>query len=194
MTVRNRRVEGLLLCAAALLLVGLFIARWDREGWRDHDLSVDQAVADSDVIVVSGGCHGDERATVEETDTAAIYITHDLAVIAETCDRVVVMYGGRIQEVAKITDLFDNPLHPYTQGLLGSIPTQASKGKPLPLIEGNVPSIFNFPSGCRFRSRCPLAEERCAESEPELRTLAPGREVRCHLVESAGVPTAEVEA
>lgn len=72
MTVRNRRVEGLLLGAAALLLVGLFIARWDREGWRDHDLSVDQAVADSDVIVVSGGCHGDERATVEETDTAVI--------------------------------------------------------------------------------------------------------------------------
>ena len=130
----------------------------------------------------------------EREGSSVMLITHDLAVIAETCDRVIVMYGGRIQEVAKITDLFDDPLHPYTQGLLGSIPTQASKGNPLPLIEGNVPSIFNFPSGCRFRSRCPLAEDRCAESEPELRTLAPGREVRCHLVESAGVSTAEVEA
>jgi peptide/nickel transport system ATP-binding protein len=126
--------------------------------------------------------------------SSVLLITHDLAVIAETCDRVVVMYGGRVQEVAKVTDLFDNPLHPYTQGLLGSIPTQASKGKPLPLVEGNVPSIFNFPSGCRFRSRCALAEERCASEEPPLRTLAPGHEVRCHLVESADIQTPEAQA
>jgi oligopeptide/dipeptide ABC transporter ATP-binding protein len=130
----------------------------------------------------------------ERKGSSVMLITHDLAVIAETCDRVIVMYGGRVQEVARVTDLFDNPLHPYTQGLLGSIPTQASKGKPLPLVEGNVPSIFNFPSGCRFRSRCPLAEERCASEEPALRTLAPGHEVRCHLVESADVQTAESEA
>ena len=130
----------------------------------------------------------------ERKGSSVMLITHDLAVIAETCDRVIVMYGGRVQEVARVTDLFDNPLHPYTQGLLGSIPTQASKGKPLPLVEGNVPSIFNFPSGCRFRSRCPLAEERCATEEPALRTLAPGREVRCHLVESADAPTPEVTA
>ena len=130
----------------------------------------------------------------ERKGSSVMLITHDLAVIAETCDRVIVMYGGRIQEVARVTDLFDNPLHPYTQGLLGSIPTQASKGQPLPLVEGNVPSIFNFPSGCRFRSRCPLAEERCATEEPALRTLAPGREVRCHLVESADAQTPEVTA
>ena len=130
----------------------------------------------------------------ERKGSSVMLITHDLAVIAETCDRVIVMYGGRIQEVARVTDLFDNPLHPYTQGLLGSIPTQASKGQPLPLVEGNVPSIFNFPSGCRFRSRCPLAEERCATEEPALRTLAPGREVRCHLVESADVQTTGAEA
>ena len=130
----------------------------------------------------------------EREGSSVMLITHDLAVIAETCDRVIVMYGGRVQEVARVTDLFDNPLHPYTQGLLGSIPTQASKGQPLPLVEGNVPSIFNFPSGCRFRSRCPLAEERCATEEPALRTLAPGHEVRCHLVESADAQTPEVKA
>ena len=130
----------------------------------------------------------------ERDGSSVMLITHDLAVIAETCDRVIVMYGGRVQEVARVTDLFDKPLHPYTQGLLGSIPTQASKGQPLPLVEGNVPSIFNFPSGCRFRSRCPLAEERCATEEPALRTLAPGREVRCHLVESADAQTPEVTA
>jgi oligopeptide/dipeptide ABC transporter ATP-binding protein len=117
--------------------------------------------------------------------SSVMLITHDLAVIAETCDRVIVMYGGRIQEIARVTDLFERPLHPYTQGLLASIPTPSGKGHSLPLIEGNVPSIFNFPSGCRFRSRCPLAEDRCAESEPELRTLAPGHEVRCHLVDHA---------
>ncbi|MEM8706246.1 MAG: hypothetical protein AAGE98_07305 [Actinomycetota bacterium] len=69
---RNRRVEGLLVGAAALLLIGLFILRWDREGWRDFGLSIDEADADSRVLVVFGGCHGDERATVEETDTAVI--------------------------------------------------------------------------------------------------------------------------
>ena len=130
----------------------------------------------------------------ERKGSSVMLITHDLAVIAETCDRVIVMYGGRVQEVARVTDLFDNPLHPYTQGLLGSIPTQASKGQPLPLVEGNVPSIFNFPSGCRFRSRCPLAEDRCASEEPALRTLSPGHEVRCHLVESADIQTAGSEA
>jgi oligopeptide/dipeptide ABC transporter ATP-binding protein len=130
----------------------------------------------------------------ERKGSSVMLITHDLAVIAETCDRVIVMYGGRVQEVARVTELFDKPLHPYTQGLLGSIPTQASKGKPLPLVEGNVPSIFNFPSGCRFRSRCPLAEDRCASEEPALRTLSPGHEVRCHLVESADVQTAGSEA
>ena len=130
----------------------------------------------------------------EREGSSVMLITHDLAVLAETCDRVIVMYGGRIQEVARVTDLFDAPLHPYTKGLLGSIPTQASKGKPLPLVEGNVPSIFNFPSGCRFRSRCPLAEDRCASEEPALRTLAPGHEVRCHLVESADIQTSEAGA
>ncbi|MCB9687563.1 MAG: ABC transporter ATP-binding protein [Alphaproteobacteria bacterium] len=111
--------------------------------------------------------------------TAVMLITHSLAVVAETCQRVLVMYGGRIQEEATVTDLFDQPLHPYTRGLLDSIPDRAVRGQPMRAIPGNVPSIFDFPSGCRFRTRCPIAKERCAAEEPELVDHG-GRKVRCH--------------
>lgn len=117
---------------------------------------------------------------------AIALITHDLAVVAETCDRVLVMYGGRIQEVAPIETLFDNPTHPYTQGLLGSIPDRGEKGKPLQTIRGKVPSIRNFPAGCRFRNRCDHAMDRCAEAEPALQAVADGHHVRCHLVDAGG--------
>ena len=115
--------------------------------------------------------------------SSTILITHDLAVVAETCDRVIVMYGGRIQETGTTEELFDDPKHPYTRGLMGSIPGEGSKGKPLYTIPGNVPSILDFPPGCRFCSRCELVEERCRTEEPPLVEIAPGREVRCHLVE-----------
>ena len=121
----------------------------------------------------------------EKHGAAVVLITHDLAVVAETCQRVIVMYGGRIQETAPVVELFDHPLHPYTRGLLDSIPDRATKGQPMQAIPGNVPSIFDFPEGCRFASRCPVAEQRCHDVEPELRMLRPGHEVRCHLV-SAG--------
>ena len=116
---------------------------------------------------------------------AILLITHDLAVVAETCDRVIVMYGGKIQEIAGIHQLFDDPQHPYTQGLLGSIPHMQDKGKPLQAIPGNVPSIFDFPSGCRFNTRCPKVEDRCLTEEPDLVEVEPGHCVRCHLVEGA---------
>ena len=115
---------------------------------------------------------------------STILITHDLAVIAETCDRVIVMYGGKIQEVATAKELFKNPLHPYTQGLMGSLPDENQKGQPLKAIPGNVPSIMDFPTGCRFSSRCPVVEERCHTIEPKLVQVAPGHDVRCHLVEA----------
>ena len=118
----------------------------------------------------------------ERQGGATILITHDLAVVAETCDRVIVMYGGKIQEVGSTRDLFAAPLHPYTKGLMGSIPSEDTKGKPLAAIPGNVPSILDFPPGCRFCSRCEVAEERCRTEEPELVEVAPGRQVRCHLV------------
>ena len=116
--------------------------------------------------------------------SSTILITHDLAVVAETCDRVIVMYGGKIQETGSTQELFRDPKHPYTRGLMGSIPGEGSKGKPLYTIPGNVPSIMDFPPGCRFCTRCDVVEERCMTEEPPLVTIAPGREVRCHLVEA----------
>jgi peptide/nickel transport system ATP-binding protein len=117
--------------------------------------------------------------------TAVMLITHDLAVIAETCQRVLVMYGGKIQEVARVADLFDEPLHPYTQGLLDSIPDRVERGQPMRAIPGNVPSIFDFPKGCKFSSRCPKVFDRCRAEEPELREARPGHYVRCHLLEKS---------
>ena len=112
-----------------------------------------------------------------------VLITHDLAVVAETCDRVLVMYGGQIQEVASAIELFDHPEHPYTDGLLGSIPRPSMKGKPLRAIPGNVPSIMNFPAGCRFSTRCEKVMDRCHTVEPDLIEIRPGHLVRCHLHE-----------
>jgi len=117
-------------------------------------------------------------------DAAILLITHDLAVVAETCQRVAVMYGGKIQEVADAKDIFKAPRHPYTQGLLRSLPRpDLGKQKRLATIEGIVPSILDFPKGCKYRTRCPLAEKRCEEAEPELKELSPGHQVRCHLAE-----------
>jgi oligopeptide/dipeptide ABC transporter ATP-binding protein len=114
-----------------------------------------------------------------------ILITHDLAVVAETCDRVVVMYGGKIQEAAPVVELFEDPLHPYTRGLLASIPSRQARGSRLQTIAGNVPSILELPSGCKFSTRCGLVVGRCREAEPELVEVRPGHWVRCHLVERA---------
>ncbi|MEZ5974488.1 MAG: ABC transporter ATP-binding protein [Planctomycetota bacterium] len=113
-----------------------------------------------------------------------LLITHDLAVIAETCDRVMVMYGGKLQEVAPVETLFARPTHPYTRGLMGSIPHAENKGKPLEAIPGMVPSIFDYPPGCRFASRCAHATDRCRNEEPVLHVLSPEHQVRCHLAEN----------
>ncbi|HBE88776.1 MAG TPA: peptide ABC transporter ATP-binding protein [Elusimicrobia bacterium] len=115
-------------------------------------------------------------------DAAILLITHDLAVVAETCHRVAVMYGGRIQEVSDVKPLFDEPLHPYTRGLLKSLPGFGhKKGERLPIIEGMVPDILSFPKGCKFNNRCPEVMDVCRETEPDLIEVAPGRLVRCHL-------------
>ena len=114
---------------------------------------------------------------------SVILITHDLAVVAETCDRVIVLYGGKVQEVASAEELFSNPLHPYTKGLLESIPHPRNRGKKLKTIEGQVPSLLEFPKGCKFSNRCPAVVERCHSEEPELREVRSGHWVRCHVVE-----------
>ncbi len=110
---------------------------------------------------------------------AVILITHDLGVVAETCGNVVVMYAGKIVEKASVHELFSNPKHPYTLGLLNSIPRLGEKKKRLYTIPGIVPSLGNLPVGCRFQERCPLVSSECKIQEPLLRKLEGGREVAC---------------
>lgn len=107
-------------------------------------------------------------------------ITHDLAVVAETCQRVVVMYLGQIVEEADVNSLFDNPLHPYTNGLLKSIPQlDGNREERLYMIKGTVPLLSQIPQGCRFAPRCPFATERCRSNMPELVQVSPTQKVRC---------------
>ena len=120
-------------------------------------------------------------------EAAILLITHDLAVVAELCDRVIVMYGGKIQEIASTEDLFDKPLHPYTKGLIHSIPhtdRPGKKGQRLEAIPGNVPSIMNFPTGCKFCTRCTVKIDKCTHQEPPLKEIMPQHFVRCHIVET----------
>ncbi len=122
-------------------------------------------------------------------EAAIVLITHDLAVVAEMCQRVIVMYGGKVQEVATVEELFATPMHPYTRGLMASIPRpkRETKGQErLTAIPGNVPSIMNLPSGCKFCTRCTEKIDRCETEEPPLREVAPHHFVRCHLVETTG--------
>ena len=119
------------------------------------------------------------RALREETGAAIILITHDLGVIAELAQDVAVMYAGRIVEKAPVEALFAEPHHPYTIGLLGSIPRLHREVERLPAIEGQVPNPLAPPPGCRFAPRCPFATEKCRREEPPLREMAPGHEARC---------------
>jgi peptide/nickel transport system ATP-binding protein len=110
---------------------------------------------------------------------AILIITHDLGVIAEVADQVLVMYAGQIVESADVADLFADPQHPYTIGLLGSIPRLDVDRERLATIEGTVPSPNNQPKGCRFAPRCPFADRRCRQEPPSLRGVAPGHLVAC---------------
>ncbi|MFO7679378.1 MAG: ABC transporter ATP-binding protein [Chloroflexota bacterium] len=118
-------------------------------------------------------------------DTAIILITHDLGVVAEMCDRVDVMYAGRIVEEAQVEELFARPKHPYTAALIGSTPILGQAEKDLVTIPGTVPNLINLPSGCKFAPRCVERIEhgltRCEEEEPELLQMAPDHWVRCWL-------------
>lgn len=109
-----------------------------------------------------------------------VFITHDLGVVAELCNRVVVMYLGQIVEEADIDDLFENPLHPYTQGLIHSIPQMdGDRSIKLHVIKGAVPSLDNVPQGCRFAPRCQYADQMCLENPPELQAHKGNQRVRC---------------
>jgi len=123
------------------------------------------------------------RDLTETSDTAILLITHDLGVVAEMCDRVVVMYGGRAVEESDVYSIFANPKHPYTQGLLASIPKIGDRVERLQSIPGNVPIPSRMPEGCKFAPRCPFAMDICWEKEPELKEVSEDHSSRCWLHE-----------
>jgi peptide/nickel transport system ATP-binding protein len=129
------------------------------------------------------------RGLRRDTGTAIILITHDLGVVAEMADDVAVMYAGQIVERAAVSDLFARPEHPYTVGLLGSIPRLDEKRDHLPSIEGRVPDMTRPPDGCRFAARCPFVEPACRETAPMLIEVAPGHLTRCHRAPLSSVMT-----
>lgn len=118
----------------------------------------------------------------ERMDGSLMLITHDLGVVARMAQRVAVMYSGKVVELAGVNDLYAAPLHPYTRGLLASVPTLGEKARLNP-IPGIVPSIFDLPEGCRFHPRCPKAFRKCERELPPLFEPEPGRRVRCWLYE-----------
>jgi oligopeptide/dipeptide ABC transporter ATP-binding protein len=137
----------------------------------------------------------------DETGTAIVLITHDLGVVAEMCDRVAVMYAGEIVEQTDVTSLFREPLHPYTRGLIGSIPVVGQVKDELAVIPGNVPNLIDLPKGCRFAPRCLTRVEEdvpyALDVHPDLHPLRPGHDVRCwryHDLEGRLLPTAEAAA
>ena len=121
------------------------------------------------------------KALQEEMGMSIILITHDLGVIAETCDEVLVMYAGRVAEIGTVEDIFGRPTHPYTRGLLESIPRLEYPRKTrLRTIEGMVPGLMELPAGCRFNNRCPHRIERCAAEAPSLSEVTGRHRVGCH--------------
>ena len=120
----------------------------------------------------------------KELNTAMILISHDLGVVAQTCDRVAIIYAGRIVEEGDLRDIFKNPRHPYTIGLLESIPSLTKETKRLNPIKGLMPDPTNLPSGCPFAPRCNYACEECSKAVPELEEVNPGHLVRCIRIDS----------
>jgi len=122
---------------------------------------------------------------MRQGQTSILLITHDMGVVWEMCDRVLVMYASKIVEEGTVQDLFDHPAHPYTASLLQSIPVLTDgKGGRLPVIPGSVPSPQNYPSGCRFRDRCPYAFDRCRKDSPGLAMVSKGHSAACFIAGS----------
>jgi peptide/nickel transport system ATP-binding protein len=129
-------------------------------------------------VTIQGQILHEAQTLCRETGTAMIWITHDLAVVAGLADRICVMYAGRVVEQGPIDAVLDAPAHPYTVGLIGSVPSRNRRGSRLFQIPGMTPSLLNLPPGCAFRSRCPRADGACLQ-EPPVHAASQGRLVRC---------------
>lgn len=122
----------------------------------------------------------------KKTDTAILLITHDLGVVAEMCDHVVVMYSGKVVEEGDIHTIFANPMHPYTKGLMNSIPKLTDELEELESIDGAVPNPLKLPTGCYFNPRCKYATDECRAKQPELKDMGNGHKVSCFVAQKEG--------
>jgi len=142
----------------------------------------DLIIADEPTTALDVTIQGQILAEVQKlcvtSGTSLIWITHDLSVVAGLADEIAVMYAGRVVEKGEVGAVLDHPLHPYTRGLIGSVPSRNRRGEPLRQIPGMTPSLLSLPAGCAFRARCPRAGEECL-AEPQIREILPGREARC---------------
>ena len=118
-----------------------------------------------------------------ERNMAVVLITHDLAVVAEEADNVAVMYAGNVVETGPVREVFGTPRHPYTKGLLDSVPSDSDRGSELKSIPGTPPDLHSIPEGCVYQARCPLAQDICRQQRPELLPLSPTRSSACHFSE-----------
>ena len=129
------------------------------------------------------------REIQEETNLAVIFITHDFGIVAKMCDRVMVMYAGRVVESGDVRAIFNRPSHPYTQALLASVPTMDERVDRLYSISGQPPALWDLPAGCRFAPRCPHADQRCRRDYPPIFTAGEGHTADCWRLEDACTPS-----
>jgi oligopeptide/dipeptide ABC transporter ATP-binding protein len=125
------------------------------------------------------------REIQEETGLSIIFITHDFGIVAKMCDRVMVMYAGRVVETGSVRDIFNHPSHPYTQALLNSVPKLEERTDRLYSVEGQPPALWNLPPGCRFAPRCPYANEQCENEYPPSFAVGEGHMASCWRLEGA---------
>src|SRR5918996_1103704 len=125
------------------------------------------------------------REIQQDTGLALIFITHDFGIVAKMCDRVIVMYAGRVVESGPVREIFNRPSHPYTQALLSSVPTLEERPERLYSIQGQPPALWDVPPGCRFAARCPYADDRCQEKYPPSFTIGDGHSADCWRLEDS---------
>ncbi|TMI78282.1 MAG: ABC transporter ATP-binding protein [Bacillati bacterium ANGP1] len=166
-------------------LVGLDRRRLVALALRPRLLLADEPVTALDVVVQHRILKM-LRTLTAELSLSVILVTHDISVVAQTCDRMAVMYAGNIVETVPTPDVFPRPRHPYTMGLQNSFPNLLAPQETLIPIEGVPPDLLHPPPGCRFAPRCPFAIDRCLVERPALRELEPGRWAACHRAEEAG--------